>query len=135
VPSKRKTLQAAEVNQVARQQFSQAQVEADRKAKLDAFNAQVQVRQKAELAANPEPDQNPFGGTITREHLTDIERQCKDPGLVSSVEAMIKKNYSDLDIIDAVDPSRLPSFLNRTEHLVEDRLLCQHLRELFEQGP
>ena len=31
--------------------------------------------------------------------------------------------------------SRLPSFLNRTEHLVEDRLLCQHLRELFEQGP
>ena len=37
----RKTLQAAEGNQVARQQFSQAQVEADRKAKLDAFNAQV----------------------------------------------------------------------------------------------
>ena len=32
-------------------------------------------------------------------------------------------------------PSRLPSFLNRTEHLTEYRLLCQHLRELFEQGP
>ncbi len=31
--------------------------------------------------------------------------------------------------------SRLPSFLNRTEHLTEYRLLCQHLRELFEQGP
>ncbi len=33
------------------------------------------------------------------------------------------------------DLSRLPSFLNRTEHLTEYRLLCQHLRELFEQGP
>ncbi len=36
---------------------------------------------------------------------------------------------------EVVHTSRLPSFLNRTEHLTEYRLLCQHLRELFEQGP
>ncbi len=32
-----------------------------------------------------------------------------------------------------LDPSGLPSFLNRTEHLVEDRLRCQLKRELFDQ--
>jgi len=31
-------------------------------------------------------------------------------------------------------PSRLPSFSDRTEHLVEDWLCCQHLDELFDQG-
>jgi len=31
--------------------------------------------------------------------------------------------------------SRLPSFSDRTEHLAEDQLCCQHLDELFDQRP
>ena len=31
--------------------------------------------------------------------------------------------------------SGLLSFLDRTEHLAEDRLFRQHLGELFDQGP
>ncbi len=34
-----------------------------------------------------------------------------------------------------IQPSSLPSFLDCTEHLGEDRLFGQHLREVFDQRP
>ena len=40
-----------------------------------------------------------------------------------------------IETFEAEIVSRLPSFSDRTEHLAENRLCCQHLGELFDQRP
>ena len=44
------------------------------------------------------------------------------------------KDLMSMSMSMSMSISGLPSFLDRTEHLNENRLCCQHLSEPFDQG-
>ena len=68
-------------------------------------------------------------------HLIAVEAKMFDFVTPKPLSEQMARQKTILDYLSSLwsAPSRLPSFLNRTEHFVEHRLCCELERELIDQ--